>query len=194
MKTNHQKFLDTIKSLNSKPSLLLHVCCAPCLAGVIERIYPYFKLTLYYFNPNIMPKEEYEKRFLEIDKLLKGLCLTDIEIIKADYDNTDFLGFAYNLKDEKEGSVRCKACISYRLTATAKIARKNHFDYFASTLSVSPHKDAEFINIVGENLSKEYDIRWLYNDFKKDNGFLKSTKLSKELELYRQDYCGCKFE
>ncbi len=193
MKSNHQKFLDTINNLDKKPKLLLHVCCAPCLSGVIQRLTPHFDVTLYYFNPNIMPYDEYEKRFLEIDKLLKGLHISNIKVMKAEYDNTQFLDFALNLKDQKEGGVRCKACIAYRLTETAKIARKNAFDYFCSTLSISPHKDATFINTVGENLMDEYKVSWLFNDFKKDNGFLISTKISKDLSIYRQDYCGCKW-
>ncbi len=193
MPSNHDKFLETISSLDGRrPSLLLHVCCAPCLAGVLDRVAPHFDVTLYYCNPNIMPQDEYDKRYLEIEKLLALLGYTTLPLIKEEYAVGDFLAFATPLKDEKEGGPRCRQCISLRLAQSANFARKNAFDYFCTTLSVSPHKDAKFINEEGERLQEACAVRWLYSDFKKDDGFLQSTRLSKELGLYRQSYCGCK--
>ncbi len=193
MKTNNQKFSDIINSLgDAKPRLLLHVCCAPCLAGVIGRVAPYFDLTLYYYNQNIMPEEEYEKRYVEIGKLLALLGYDNIPVIKVPYQNADFLSVAAPLKDAPEGGTRCQACIAMRMEESAKFARKNAFDYFCTTLSVSPHKDAKYINQIGEKLQTQYSITWLYSDFKKGDGFLTSTRISRELGIYRQDYCGCK--
>ncbi len=191
--SNHQKFLNIIDKLEgSKPTLLLHVCCAPCLAGVISRVAPYFDLTLYYYNPNIMPRAEYDKRYKEIVKLLHLLGYTNVKLIKGRYNNASYKKWATELKEEKEGGNRCHRCIAERIAKTAEYAKANNYDYYGTTLSVSPHKDASWINTVGENLSKECNLNWLYADFKKADGYLQSTRISKELGIYRQEYCGCK--
>lgn len=178
-----------LQSLNSKPSLCLHVCCAPCASAVLEKLKNFFNITLYYYNPNIMPEAEWQKRKYEFEKL-KAIC--NFEFVAPSYDNEEFLTFAKGKEFESEGGARCALCIKNRIEKTFDYAHKNGFDYFCSTLSISPHKNAILINTIGEKLQTD-KTKWLYNDFKKENGFLRSTLLCKELGVYRQTYCGCKF-
>lgn len=190
-KVNYQKQLDEIINNieGSKPSLLLHACCAPCSSYCVEYLSQYFDITIFYYNPNIICKEEYEKRYLEFEKIQKSIC--NVKIVKAQYDNLEFFNAIKGYEDCEEGGERCFICYELRLRKTALEAKEKGFDYFASTLSISPHKNAEKLNEIGKNIEKEYNIKWLPNDFKKKGGYLRSTVLSKELGMYRQNYCGC---
>ena len=170
--------------------MLLHSCCGPCSTVVIERLKNEYDLTIFYFNPNIEPKEEYEKRKEEQQKVCKHF---GVPFLDFDYDNTGWRQFVSGFEKEKEGGARCEKCFLYRLQATAKCAKENGFDVFATTLSVSPHKNTMLINKVGEQVSQEIELEFLPESFKKKDGYLRSINLSKELELYRQNYCGCLF-
>lgn len=174
-----------------RPGLLLQVCCAPCLSAVLERVYPYFDVTLYYFNPNTHPEEEYEKRFGEIPKLLRASGREDVPIIRGEYDTAAFFGVAKALASEPEGGARCAECFKLRLGSTAARARELGFEYFGTTLTVSPHKNAGLINELGDSIGAEAGVKWLPSDFKKRDGYLRSIRLSREYGLYRQCWCGC---
>lgn len=174
-----------------RPSLLLHSCCAVCSSYVIACLRPHFNLTVLYYNPNIEPLEEYEKRKNEQLRLLKEY--PNVKIMDIEYENESFKKIAKGLENEPEGGARCSKCIRLRLSRTAELAHNNNFSYFCSTLSVSPHKNAALINSLGRELQEEKKIKWLYSDFKKRDGFLKSNIESKRLGLYRQEYCGCVF-
>lgn len=173
-------------SFGNKPKLLLHCCCAPCSSAVINRLKEFFEITFYYYNPNTYPQSEYEKRANEFIKL-------GVNIIKADYNHGDFLQLVKGMEQEKEGGVRCQMCIALRLDKTFEYAVENNFDIVTTTLSISPHKDAEYINVLGERLQGKYGIKYLHADFKKQNGYLQSIQICKDLDIYRQDYCGCEF-
>lgn len=178
-----------IESLKTNPKLLLHVCCAPCSSAVLERLQD-FEITLFYNNPNTYPKEEYDLRANQFAKL------THLPFVKSEYDHNEFLTLInndLNLINEKEGGNRCQKCIELRLSNSFKYAKENGYDYVTTTLTISPHKDAEYINQLGEKLQSIYNVKFLHSDFKKDNGFLNSVKISTDLGLYRQDYCGCEF-
>lgn len=178
------------KSLTGRPKLLLHSCCAPCSSSVLERVCQNFDVTIFYYNPNIYPKEEYFKRKNEQIKLCNAL---NIKILDCDYNEQEFLDNIKGLECEKEGGARCNKCFLLRLTKTAQVAEENHYDYFGTTLTVSPHKNEQIINQIGKYLQEKYDILYLFADFKKQNGYLKSINLSKKYNLYRQNYCGCRF-
>lgn len=185
---------------NIVPTLLLHSCCAPCSSAVLKKLSPYFNITIFYYNPNISPQKEYEKRKLEEINFLKKLNKTkefnnisEIKFLDCDYDNNIFFTSVKGLENELEGGKRCKVCYKLRLEETAKVAKLNKFDYFSTTLSVSPYKNSQLLNEIGKNLSEEYNINYLFSDFKKENGYKTSIELSKENNLYRQDYCGCMF-
>ncbi len=169
--------------------LLLHSCCAPCSTACIEALKDFFDITVYYYNPNITDEQEYQKRKNEQIKLLKIL---NIPFIEGAYDTKEFYSGALPLALEKEGGKRCEFCIKLRLEKTFNYAKENNFEYFCSTLSVSPHKNSLFINKTGQALEEE-NCRYLINNFKKNNGFLKSIQLSNKYELYRQNYCGCEY-
>ncbi|MCR5507255.1 MAG: epoxyqueuosine reductase QueH [Lachnospiraceae bacterium] len=190
-KRNYQKELDKVlEGLVNRPSLLLHSCCGPCSSYVLSYLCNYFDITLLYFNPNIYPAQEYEKRLGEQLKIIKCLGL-DIRVIKGTYDPDVFYAAARGFEDEPEGGQRCLKCYELRMREAAIYARDGGYDYFATTLSVSPHKDADAINDIGERLFKEYGVKHLPSDFKKRDGYKRSVELSKEYGLYRQDYCGC---
>lgn len=174
-----------------RPSLLLHSCCAVCSSYVIACLRPHFDLTVLYYNPNVEPLEEYEKRKSEQLRLLKEY--SDVKIMDIDYENESFRKVSKGLENEREGGARCSNCIELRLRRTAELAAAENFSYFCSTLSVSPHKNAALINSLGRELQANKRPKWLVSDFKKRDGFLKSIKESKRLGLYRQDYCGCIF-
>lgn len=187
MKIDYNKLMhEEISSFGDKPKLLLHCCCAPCSSAVIERIKEFFDITFYFYNPNIFLKDEYDLRSDEFEKL-------GVKIVKAEYIHQDFLNVVKGKENEKEGGVRCQICIAERLDKTFQYAVENNFDIVTTTLSISPHKDCEFINLLGERLQEKYGIKYLHADFKKQNGYLRSIQICKELKIYRQDYCGCEF-
>ncbi|MBQ8606086.1 MAG: epoxyqueuosine reductase QueH [Clostridia bacterium] len=188
---NYQLELDKyIESMQGKEKLALHSCCGPCSSYVIEYLSQYFDITVFFYNPNIHPNAEYEHRLSE----QKRLCeIMNIPMIDCDYLPDDFFNFVKGLENEKEGGQRCTKCFEMRLDYTAKKAKQNGFALFATTLTVSPHKNAPLINGIGESISKKYDIKWLPSDFKKRSGYLRSIRLSEQYELYRQNYCGCVF-
>ncbi len=190
---NYQNKLDEIlKDLNGTPKLLLHTCCAPCSSYCIEYLSNYFDITVLYYNPNISPQEEYEKRKQEQIRFLKEYpSKNKLDIMDIDYDYNDFLSIAKGLEQEKEGGRRCHKCYLLRLEKTAQIAKKHHFDYFGTTLTVSPYKNSKVLNEIGKVLQEKYNVAYLFSDFKKKEGYKRSIELSKQYHLYRQDYCGC---
>lgn len=198
MKTNYQLIMEEefkkIESTGEKPVLLLQCCCAPCSSAVLERLKEHFQLKLYFYNPNIYPQGEYEKRLAQLDKLLKKTEYPNgIEVVDAEYKQEEFFEFVKGLENEKEGGARCTKCFILRLFETARKAKEIGADYFCTTLSVSPHKNSELLNQVGLKAQEEYGVKFLLSDFKKKEGYKRSTELSKEYDLYRQNYCGCKF-
>ena len=192
IKINYDKLMqEEIASLNGeRKSVLLHTCCGPCSSACIERLHNDLDVTVYYYNPNIEPKDEYLKRKETQIGLLKEL---NIPYIDADYDNDNFREKVKGLELEPEGGARCPVCFKMRLDKTARVAKENNFDYFCTSLTVSPHKNSAIINLIGESVSKEVGIKYLYADFKKREGYKRSLELSREYNLYRQDYCGCLF-
>lgn len=192
MKINYQAEMEAeIAALNGRrPTLLLHSCCGPCSSAVIERLAEHFRLTLYYYNPNIEPEAEYRRRLAEQERLLT-LLPGGLSLLPCEYDHDAFSAFAQAMADEPEGGKRCLSCFALRLGQTAHAAKKNGFEYFTTTLSVSPHKNAEALNAIGEGIARQLGVRYLTADFKKKNGYLRSLQLSKAFDLYRQDYCGC---
>ena len=185
------KIIDTI----SEPKkLLLHSCCAPCSSACIERLTNFFDITILYYNPNIEPYEEYLKRKKEEIRFIKEYPnIHKLDIIDCDYDNDFFFCFGSGLEEEPERGKRCLKCYNLRMEYTAKKAKELGYDYFATTLTLSPLKDSQVLNKIGFALSKKYDISYLPSDFKKQNGYKRSIELSKEYNLYRQNFCGCKY-
>ncbi len=177
-----------INSLDYKPKLLLQSCCAPCSTTVIERLMNFFDITIIYYNPNIEPIEEYEKRKKEQIKIIEHYCL---KYMDCDYDNDKFHDISKGLENVPEKGIRCHKCYRLRLEYTARKAREMGVDYFGTTLTVSPYKLSNVINEIGIDLEKEYKVRFLVSDFKKNNGYKRSIELSNEYNLYRQNYCGC---
>ena len=172
--------------------ILLHSCCAPCSSHVITLLTQYFDITILYYNPNIAPNEEYEKRKAEQIRLIKEISqINKINIIDCDYDNNIYEEKIKGYEACKEGGNRCQICFNMRLEKTAQIAKEKKYDYFGTTLTVSPYKNCELINQIGEKLGNKYNVKWLYSDFKKNNGYKNSIELSKKYNLYRQNYCGC---
>ena len=193
-KINWQKALDAeIAALDGRaPKLLLHVCCAPCSSYVLEYLSEYYEITVFYYNPNISPESEYQKRVDEVRRLISEITPKHpVSFLEGKYDPERWRDAVKGLEKEKEGGARCTECFRLRLSRTADAAEELHFDYFTTTLTVSPHKDAERINRIGIELGEKYGVRWLPSDFKKRNGYLRSIQLAKEFELYRQDWCGC---
>ena len=174
-----------------KKSLLLHSCCGPCSTAVTERLEPFFSITVFYFNPNITESEEYNLRLNEQKRFLKEAYGDKIKIIDGRYKSAEFFERVKGLEKEPEGGARCKECFSMRLEETAKVATEGGYDYFCSTLTVSPHKNADLINEIGLKISEKSVAKYLLNDFKKENGYKRSVELSEKYELYRQNYCGC---
>lgn len=180
---------EIINSMDKKNNkLLLHSCCGPCSSSVIERLKDYFDITVLYYNPNIEPKEEYDKRKSEQLKLLNILNIKHMDI---DYLNEEYHDKVKGYEQEPENGLRCTLCFELRLEKTAKLALENNFDYFSTTLTVSPHKNSKLINEIGLKLQDKYNIKFLVSDFKKEEGYKRSIELSKKYDLYRQDYCGC---
>lgn len=197
-KRNFQKELDELiqKLYGEKqvPTLLLHSCCAPCSSYVLEYLSEYFKITVFYYNPNIYPASEYHARVQEQIRFIQELpARHPIDFTEGVYLPKAFYDCARGMEQLPEGGERCFACYRLRLAEAARAARERHCDYFATTLSISPLKNAQKLNEIGEELSLEYHVNWLPGDFKKRNGYKRSTELSREYGLYRQDYCGCIF-
>ncbi|MBD8922978.1 hypothetical protein EGR52_06085 [bacterium] len=188
----HKKLLEIISSLDYKPSLLLHSCCGPCSTQVLSFLAPYFNITVFYYNPNIEPEEEYLKRKKEQIRFIKEFD-ANIKLLDCDYDNLEFKRVTKGLENIKEGGARCPVCFMLRMEKTASVAKENNFEYFGTTLTVSPYKNSKQINLLGSVLENRYNIKYLYSDFKKEDGYKKSIILSKEYNLYRQDYCGCMY-
>lgn len=190
---NYQVELEkTLASLKGVPTLLIHSCCAPCSSYVLEYLSEYFNITIFYFNPNITEKDEYEKRVKEQKRLIEQLnVFHPVQFLEGDYNPNLFWKLSKGLEQEKEGGARCTKCYYLRLEETAKVAKKLGFDYFTTTLTVSPYKKSEKLNEIGAYLEQKYQIPYLHSDFKKKNGYQRSIELSKQYGLYRQDYCGC---
>lgn len=194
MRINYGRMLDEklreLHRTGEKPSLLLHACCAPCSSHTLLYLYEYFNITVYFCNPNIAPEEEYDFRKSELKRFISELAL-DVSMIDEDYNPAPFYELAKGLENLPERSERCQKCITYRLRKTAELAQKIHADYFTTTLTISPHKDSDFINKCGGELAEEYGISYLFSDFKKHDGYKHSIQLSTQYNLYRQNYCGC---
>lgn len=193
---NYDKLLEDLINYNKKnnivPRILLHSCCAPCSSYVINYLANYFNITVFYYNPNIFPLNEYLKRKEEQIKLINNLDVKyKVDILDCDYDNDLYDRLVKGLEDEPERGNRCTVCFKLRLGKTAEVALKNNYDYFATTLTLSPYKNAKLINEIGFELEKVYNIKYLASDFKKRDGYKKSIELSRVYNLYRQDYCGC---
>ena len=184
--------LAEIRLSERTPRLLLHCCCAPCAGYVLEYLAPLFIITVMFYNPNIRPREEWLKRAGEFRKILpQGGFPNRVDMIIGDHDSDVFDSVAMPFIEEPEGGLRCEVCFELRLRGTAKRARADGYEYFATTLSVSPHKNAELLNEIGSDLAGEYGVRFLCADFKKRDGYKRSVELSKQYGLYRQSYCGC---
>lgn len=195
MKRNYQLEMEKeISSFDSKKRLLLHSCCAPCSSYVIEYLSDFFDITVYYYNPNIYSMEEYNKRAEEQIRLINSMSFkNNVDYYIEEYNQSDFYAMAEGLEEEKEGGARCIECFKLRLCKAAEYAKNNNYDYFTTTLTISPLKNSQIINEIGENISSLCNIKYLLSDFKKKGGYLRSLELSKKYNLYRQDFCGCKF-
>ena len=195
---NYQKMLEAtiagLKEQNRVPTLLLHSCCAPCSSYCLEYLSQYFHITVDYYNPNIYPEEEYHMRVQEQQRLIRELpAKYPIAFREGAYDKERFYEMARGLEEEKEGGERCFKCYRLRLEEAARAAKAGGFSYFTTTLSISPHKNAQVLNELGKEISDAFGVPYLYFDFKKKNGYRRSCELSTEYHLYRQDYCGCPF-
>lgn len=190
MKINYDKLMqeEVSKFNGEKKTILLHSCCGPCSTACIERLKEYFNITILYYNPNIEPLEEYEKRKSEQKRLLEIL---NVDFLDCDYDNEVWKSITKPFEDDLEGGRRCSVCFGIRLKYTAKMAISLHYEYFGTTLTVSPHKNSDIINKIGDSIGRKYGIKFLMADFKKRDGYKRSIDLAKEYDLYRQDYCGC---
>ncbi|MBP5167089.1 MAG: epoxyqueuosine reductase QueH [Oscillospiraceae bacterium] len=186
---NYRIMLDeTISRLEGeRPGLLLHACCAPCASYCLEYLTKYFDVTVFYFNPNIMPREEYDRRLEQFEKLR----IFDFRLIEGEYSQADYLDAVRGREEDREGGARCELCFRMRLEKTAELAA-GRYEWFATTLTVSPHKNADVINGIGAGLAEKYAVKWLYSDFKKRDGYKRSIQLCSELGIYRQNYCGCR--
>lgn len=193
MKRNFQNELDMVlNKTEGAPRLLLQACCGPCSSYVLEYLAKYFDVTLFYYNPNIRPEAEYEKRLETVKQLLARMeTPRPVRLLEPGWRGGEFMEAVRGLENEPEGGARCPVCFRLRLGQTAKLAKEGGYDFFGTTLTVSPHKDAAILNEIGEELAGQYGVKWLPSDFKKRNGYLRSIQLSKQYGLYRQDYCGC---
>ncbi len=190
MINNYKEFKDFLNKLDYKPKLLLHSCCGPCSTYTLSFLNNYFDITIYYTNDNIYPKEEYNLRLFEQKKVIAKMNL-NIPIIAPTYQEEDFNKAILGKENLGEHSPRCYSCMALRLNKTALYAKENNFDYFTTTLSISPYKNSDWINEIGYILEEKYNIKYLYSNFKKEEGYKKSVALSRELGIYRQEYCGC---
>ena len=189
-----QKEIQKITNKGLVPTLLLHSCCAPCSSYVLELLSEFFEITVFFYNPNISPEMEYEQRYFEQQRLINQMDFKHgVQLIKGNYENNVFLDLCRGFENCPEGSDRCSICYKLRLEKTAYTAKKLGFDYFTTTLTVSPYKNAQKLNEIGNSMSKKYGISYLFSDFKKNEGYKRSVELSKIYNLYRQNYCGCLF-
>lgn len=187
-----EKIIDRLGREDRVPRLLLHSCCAPCSSYVLEYLSQYFEITVFYYNPNIYPESEYSKRIIEQQRLIDEMNVKHpVSFVAGEYEKERFYDIAKGLEDVKEGGERCMRCYELRLKEAAELASKGEYDYFTTTLSISPLKNAAKLNEIGTCLGKEYGVEYLVSDFKKKNGYKRSIELSREHHLYRQDYCGC---
>ena len=198
IKINYSLMLeDTIKKIEKagkRPTLLLHACCAPCSSYVLEYLSKVFDITLLFYNPNISPESEYNFRENELRRLIGEMPLpSGISVVSQNYDPQEFYNISSGLENLEEGGERCKKCYRLRLERTARIASEGGFDYFSTTLSISPYKNAEWLNTIGNEEGIKYGVSYLFSDFKKKNGYKRSCELSEQYGLYRQNYCGCEF-
>ena len=195
MKQNYQKQMDAVVASlpqGERPRLLLQSCCGPCSSYVLEALTPYFRVTVLYYNPNIQPRAEYDLRLENQRKIIAALPTPSaVDILECDYDGEKYDAAVKGLEAEPEGGARCTVCFRLRLEETAKRASELGYDWFCTTLTVSPHKDAERLNQIGSTLGERYGVPFLPSDFKKREGYKRSIQHSNEYELYRQDYCGC---
>ena len=192
MKQNFDRLMqEQMKSIERGTPLLLHSCCAPCSSACLERLKDVFRVTVLYYNPNIDEREEYEKRKAEQIRFLRETGWA--ESLDCDHDAQAFIEMAKGLENEPERGARCYACYALRLEKTAQVAKENGFSWFGTTLTLSPHKNAEWLNEIGQKVGGRYAVNYLFSDFKKQGGYYRSIDLSKEYNLYRQDFCGCKF-
>ncbi len=185
------KEIEAIRESGRTSSILLHSCCAPCSSSVVEQLKPYFRITIFYYNPNIHPKKEYIIRKEENQWFAREIM--KIRFIEGEYDPRAWFEAVRGLEKEPEGGRRCPVCYRFRLEKTAQVAKELGFDYFTTTLSVSPHKNVQWINEIGLQLEEQYGVRFLVADFKKGGGYQRSLELSRQYDLYRQHYCGCVF-
>ena len=197
MKINYDlKLQEELKKIEgTKPTLLLHVCCGPCSSNVLKELCEHFYITIYYSNSNIYPQSEYQRRFQELLYFIERFnedYHQNIQVIEDPYNHSEWMSHLYPLKEFPEGSIRCKLCYSLRMRKTFDYAKINHYDYWTTVLSISPHKNSQWINEIGDQWQRE-SPKFLYADFKKNNGYLKSTQMTKEYNMYRQNYCGCMF-
>ena len=189
-----ERLIQKLQREGKVPRLLLHACCAPCSSAVLEYLSQYFAITLLYYNPNIAPLEEYQKREAELRRLVSQMKFTHpVALLPCQYDGQAFVQAARGLEGEPEGGKRCEACFRLRLRYAAQEAARLRFDYYTTTLSISPMKNAPLLNQLGEEIGREFGVAHLPSDFKKKDGYKRSVQLSKEYDLYRQDYCGCAF-
>ena len=196
MNRNYQKELDRIiqKRGTRFPRVLLHSCCGPCSSAVLEYLTQYFDVTLLWYNPNLYPQEEFDRRFRTQVELIEKMGLADrVELLAEPWKHADYETRVKGLEDEPEGGARCTECFRLRLTETARLAKQYGFDYFCSTLTLSRHKDAVRINSLGEEIGRAVGVSWLPSDFKKQGREMRSTELAEQYGLYRQLYCGCEF-
>lgn len=196
MKINYQLLLDgrlkEIEREGRRPTLLLHACCAPCSSYVLEYLARYFRITLFFYNPNISPRREYDVRYEELCRLISEMGLDgEIAVADSEYQPERFFEIAKGLEELEEGGERCRRCYALRLEATAKAAAAQGYDFFTTTLSISPHKNATWLNEIGKEMADKYGSEYLFSDFKKRGGYLRSCQLSEKYGLYRQDFCGC---
>ncbi len=181
-----------IENIEEGTPILLHACCAPCSSACLERLANYFRITIFYYNPNITEEEEYNKRLNEIKNFIKVFKTKyEIKLIEGNYDPNEFFNISQGLEDEPERGRRCFKCYKLRLEETARIADEYNFKYFCTTLTLSPHKNSNWVNEIGSELDMKYNSTYLYSDFKKKERYKRSIELSREYNLYRQDYCGC---
>lgn len=196
MQQNYQRLMEeqlaAFAAQKKQPRLLLHGCCAPCSSYVLEYLYAHADVTMFFYNPNISPESEYMYRAEELARLIAETG-REVPVIRPPYDPAPFLELAKGMEDLPEGGQRCYRCYALRLRATAACAAQKGFDCFTTTLSISPHKNAEWLNEIGKRLEAEYGVAYLYADFKKKNGYKRSIELSRRYHLYRQDYCGCSY-
>lgn len=193
---NYARELDRITAKNgeNKPTLLLHACCGPCSSSVTEYLVNHFRVTVLWYNPNLYPEEEFDKRFSALTEILDKMGLRgQIPILPLPWNHESYLQQVQGLEEEPEGGKRCEECFRLRLRECARIAREQNFDYFCTTLTVSRHKNAVLLNAIGEEAGKACGVQWLPSDFKKRNGENRSQELSEQYGIYRQLYCGCEF-